>query len=417
MPANRFATPRARASAPIILVLCGLLPATGAWAGIVPLINRSVSRSISFALGHTDDITYAASPAEFEFYGLATSQTDPEENEWAVATFDLYVNMGSDCIQVEARCDAASSGSSAHNAGYGHPAAFFTVSETQEYVGIVQFTAHGLPGPNHWIRLTDVSHHEYWDQSAFGTSHPTGRIAPGSYWVEGAVDYTQTSEEGDGTSLSFLMCFLPCTPVITQQPQDVVAQPGTTVNVQLTASSAQPAAAVAAAQVANTYQWRRNLVNLANGGRISGATTDHLVITGSVYADTGRYDCVVTQGSIVEPSRQAYVTIQSSTDVEPSLGASDLQFAAPRPNPFSAGTTLQFDLARRAPVSLAIYDAQGRRVRSLLPTESMEPGSYSIHWDGRDADGARVASGVYFAQLTAGGTRVVRRAVLMTGER
>src|SRR4029079_4868487 len=97
--------------------------------------------------------------------------------------------------------------------------------------------------------------------------------------------------------------------------------------------------------------------------------------------------------------------------------ASGVQLARPRPNPFSAGTTLQFELARRVPVTLAVFDALGRRVRTLVTDEAMAPGSHSFDWDGRDANGARVASGVYFVHLAAGGDRVMQRAVLMTGER
>ncbi|MEX1244384.1 MAG: right-handed parallel beta-helix repeat-containing protein [Thermoanaerobaculia bacterium] len=45
-----------------------------------------------------------------------------------------------------------------------------------------------------------------------------------------------------------------------------------------------------------TYQWRKDGTPLANGGRISGADTDTLTITGTIPADTGSYDVVVTDG-------------------------------------------------------------------------------------------------------------------------
>ena len=45
-----------------------------------------------------------------------------------------------------------------------------------------------------------------------------------------------------------------------------------------------------------TYQWRRNQVNLSNGGAISGATTTTLTINPTVVGDTGTYDVVVTDG-------------------------------------------------------------------------------------------------------------------------
>ena len=44
------------------------------------------------------------------------------------------------------------------------------------------------------------------------------------------------------------------------------------------------------------YQWRKNSVPLANGGSISGATTDTLTISPTVAGDTGNYDVVVTDG-------------------------------------------------------------------------------------------------------------------------
>lgn len=418
MPAHVFAPARVRARLSLVLALCGLLPAAAAGAGIVPLINKSVSRSTSVSGAQTDNQVYSSGPGEFDFIGLALSQAlDESHSAWADATFDMDVSLGTDCISVNSRCDAATFGPNSHNEGRGTVGLLFLVNETQEFAGYCQLFSRDLPGANHWMRLTDVAHHSYWEQDDYGMTQPIGRIAPGSYWVEGAVDYTQTSDTGDGTQLIFGLCFQPCTPVVTQQPQDVVAQPGTTVNLQLTASSAQPPAAAMAAMVTNTYQWRRNLVSISNGGHFSGVTTDHLVITNAAYADSGRYDCVVTQGSIVEPSRQADVTIHQTTAVEPSLGASDFQLAAPRPNPFFARTALQLTLARQTTVGLAIYDALGRRIRTLLAGESMAPGSYSVDWDGRDASGARVASGVYFAQLSAGDTRVLQRAILMTGER
>jgi flagellar hook assembly protein FlgD len=56
-------------------------------------------------------------------------------------------------------------------------------------------------------------------------------------------------------------------------------------------------------------------------------------------------------------------------------------------------------------VSLKIYDATGRVVRDLVG-EKMDAGRYSVTWDGRAADGRRIANGVYFCKLaTAVGAR------------
>ena len=52
----------------------------------------------------------------------------------------------------------------------------------------------------------------------------------------------------------------------------------------------------AAGQPTLTYQWRKNGVNLANGGAISGVTTTTLTINPTVVGDAGNYDVVVTDG-------------------------------------------------------------------------------------------------------------------------
>ena len=81
-----------------------------------------------------------------------------------------------------------------------------------------------------------------------------------------------------------------------------------------------------------------------------------------------------------------------------------LRLRANVPNPFQSRTTITFDLARRAPVSLAVYDVAGRRVRSLIDggTE-LEAGAHTAEWNGLDESGRRVAAGLYFGRLTAPG--------------
>lgn len=67
--------------------------------------------------------------------------------------------------------------------------------------------------------------------------------------------------------------------------------------------------------------------------------------------------------------------------------------------------------SRPTRVALAIYDAQGRQVRQVI-AEWREPGEYGLSWDGLTGSGA-VASGMYFARLSAGGRERVRRVVTL----
>lgn len=67
------------------------------------------------------------------------------------------------------------------------------------------------------------------------------------------------------------------------------------------------------------------------------------------------------------------------------------------PNPFRATTTVQLSLAKTSSVDVAVYDATGRRVRTLVQGER-PAGVVDATWDGLDANGVRVAAGVYFVR-------------------
>ena len=70
------------------------------------------------------------------------------------------------------------------------------------------------------------------------------------------------------------------------------------------------------------------------------------------------------------------------------------------PNPCNAEVTLAFDLPQATQVELAVFDALGRRVASLVDAE-LAAGAYRIIWDTRDKYGRAVASGAYLYGLRA----------------
>ena len=82
------------------------------------------------------------------------------------------------------------------------------------------------------------------------------------------------------------------------------------------------------------------------------------------------------------------------------------------PNPFNPSTTIAFDLPGSMSAELNLYDSTGRKVRRLVGG-LQEAGSHHAVWDGRDDSGREVRSGVYFAQLKAGGETKTRKLVLM----
>jgi hypothetical protein len=82
------------------------------------------------------------------------------------------------------------------------------------------------------------------------------------------------------------------------------------------------------------------------------------------------------------------------------------------PNPFNPQTTLSFSLPTASHVKLAVYDVGGRLVTTLVD-ENRTPGVHHVVWDGRDAKQRRVASGVYFYAIEAGGFTETKRMVLV----
>jgi 3',5'-cyclic AMP phosphodiesterase CpdA len=71
------------------------------------------------------------------------------------------------------------------------------------------------------------------------------------------------------------------------------------------------------------------------------------------------------------------------------------------PNPFNPRTTIKYDLAGNADVSIEIFDILGRKVKRLLE-EQQGPGSLSVAWDGKDDSEKPVESGIYLLRFRAG---------------
>jgi hypothetical protein len=69
------------------------------------------------------------------------------------------------------------------------------------------------------------------------------------------------------------------------------------------------------------------------------------------------------------------------------------------PNPFNPSTTIVYSIASESDVTLAIFDVQGKLVRTLVSARK-PPNNYRVMWDGTDNRNVSVASGVYFYRLT-----------------
>ncbi|MCB2230276.1 FG-GAP repeat protein [bacterium] len=109
-----------------------------------------------------------------------------------------------------------------------------------------------------------------------------------------------------------------------------------------------------------------------------------------------------------------YAGFDGSTDAGGGGGVVlpvDFQLYQNYPNPFNPTTTIAFQLPVKSHVEIDVFNVLGRRVTTIVSAE-FPAGSHSVVWDGTDAAGDDVASGVYVYRLTAGEAVLSRKMVL-----
>jgi hypothetical protein len=169
-----------------------------------------------------------------------------------------------------------------------------------------------------------------------------------------------------------------------------------------------------------TLSWQASPAADLAGYRLHrGATPDFVPGDGNLVATTtgtGYADAVVApycyklaavdvHGNL---SPYAFLQPTGTADSPGAILPRELALSAPAPNPLRGSCTMRLALPREAQVSLAVYDQQGRRVRTLL-AGALSAGEHPAVWDGRDDGGRRVASGIYFARCKVEGRMLTRR--------
>jgi len=103
---------------------------------------------------------------------------------------------------------------------------------------------------------------------------------------------------------------------------------------------------------------------------------------------------------------------ETSTGVEDTVGGR-LVLEQNAPNPFNPKTSISFTVPGGASsATLTVYTVGGRLVK-MLHDGPLGPGRHTVAWDGKDAGGARLASGIYFARLAADGEVAFRKMTLL----
>jgi len=104
---------------------------------------------------------------------------------------------------------------------------------------------------------------------------------------------------------------------------------------------------------------------------------------------------VVIEGNLLTGGR-----FHGGITLDVSAGGGKLA-AAIYPNPLNPRATLGFTTAKSGFVRVRLFDLNGRMVRQLLDTPTLEAGHHEVAIDGADAEGRRLASGVYFYRVDA----------------
>ena len=147
---------------------------------------------------------------------------------------------------------------------------------------------------------------------------------------------------------------------------------------------------------------------LAQGG-ISAADLRTLLIQAKALPEAIQADPVYQRGIV---GLERLLEILTQAPAVPKQTALLMNY----PNPFNPETWIPYRLAEASDVTVTIYAMNGSRVRTLAlghrPAGRYQHKNRAAYWDGRNAFGEPVASGLYFYTLTAGDFTATRKMLI-----
>ena len=162
-------------------------------------------------------------------------------------------------------------------------------------------------------------------------------------------------------------------------------------------------------------RWQNGIYSKLNDMPVSGGSYDDYTTEGdniywyyvkAVYEGAG-YEAI-SLSSDRDYGSNADVT---GIDEQNSL-PQDFSLSQNYPNPFNANTVINYALPVSGQVSLDIFNILGQKVNSLFDGYQ-QAGYRSLIWNGRDASGNSVASGIYFYRLTTPETQITKRMLML----
>jgi len=153
-----------------------------------------------------------------------------------------------------------------------------------------------------------------------------------------------------------------------------------------------------------SYANRRQLIEAGYCGAGALLQVSSMSLQGYLTADFTAAERTAIVEALSIPSSHLPLLIFSAGHADVGVSeetTSNLIFLEATPNPFKHKTYIRYGLANPAYVRLAIFDAIGRQVITLID-EKQQNDAFVQVWDGCDRDGNQVTSGVYYSVLRCG---------------
>ena len=156
--------------------------------------------------------------------------------------------------------------------------------------------------------------------------------------------------------------------------------------------------------------WKASITAIDN---CDGELVPNLLLPGSfpIGSTVVPITAIDSSGNLGFGTSTVILELDDATNV-PGSGRLETAITSVAPNPFNPRTTIEFSLARAQTATLTVFDVRGRRV-STLAEGARNAGRHEIVWNGTDADGQPVPSGVYFLKLDSEDGSFSKRAVLL----
>jgi len=155
--------------------------------------------------------------------------------------------------------------------------------------------------------------------------------------------------------------------------------------------------------------WAINNIGISPSGELFLA--DQTVLDPGVRIYDTSDDTEITSGTMSTGLPPYHISFSlpdmTGSDIPAFAGLGDIY-----PNPFNPSTTIEYSVAAAGRIRLEIYDAAGKKVRTLID-RFCGPGSYRSSWDGNNAAGRPAGSGVYFLRYSSGVSACTKKLVLL----